>query len=75
MQVLAISLVTNRGVLDPGPRGDDKEIEGSSQEQLVHFMQHGKATHAEVLDTGEEAALDVQVGLLTVCNVIDVNSF
>ena len=63
MRVLALSLVTNRAVLDRGPRGDDVEIEGSSQEQLVHVMQHGKASHAEVLDVGNEAALDVQVGL------------
>lgn len=63
MRVLALSLVTNKAVLDPGPRGDDVEIKESSQEQLVQVMQHGKATHSDVLDAGKEAALDVQVGL------------
>ena len=63
MRVLALSLVTNRGVLDPGPRGDDLDMEGSNQEQLVHVMQHGKATHSEVLEAGKEAALDMQVRL------------
>ena len=75
MRVLALSLVTNRGVLDPGPRGDDVEIDGSNQEQLVHVMQHGKATHAEVLDAGKEAALDVQVGLFSFGNASYANIF
>lgn len=65
MRVLALSLVTNRAILDPGPRGDDVKIEGSSQE-LVQVMQHGKATHAEVLDAGKEAALDVQQLMLLI---------
>lgn len=63
MRVLALSLVTNRAVLDPGPRGDDVELEGSSQEELVHLMEHGKATHTEVLDAGNEAAFYLQVRL------------
>lgn len=75
MRVLALSLVTNRGVLDPGLRGDDVEIESSSQEQLVHVMQDGKATHAEVLEAGKEAALDVQVGYSNLCSESFVNSF
>lgn len=67
MRILALSLVTNRGVLDPGPRGDDVEIESSNLEELVHVMQGGKATHTEVLDAGKEAALDVQVRLSSFC--------
>ena len=61
LRVLALSLVTNRAVLDPGPRGDDVDVQGASEEQLAHVMQHGKATHAEVLEVGNEAALDMQV--------------
>lgn len=73
MRVLALSLVTNRGVLDPGPRGDEVATDGSNQEQLIHVMQQGKATHAEVLDAGKEAALDVQVGLSGFGNASYVN--
>lgn len=73
MRVLALSLVTNRAVVDPGPRGDDLEIDSSSQEQLVYIMQHGKATHSEVLDAGKEAALDVQVRLSSFCGATYTN--
>lgn len=71
MRVLALSLVTNRAVLDPGPRGDDVELEGSSQEQLVNLMEHGKANHAEVLDAGKESALYLQVRLSRLVSSLD----
>lgn len=63
MRVLALSIVTNKAVLEPGPRGDDIDIETASPAQLAHVMQRGKATHDEVLDVGNDAALDVQVSL------------
>ena len=61
IRVLAISLVTNRALLEAGPRGDDFEIQGSSHQDLTKAIQKGKANHDEVLDAGEKAAKEVQV--------------
>lgn len=60
MRVLALSLVTNIAVLDAGPRGDDVQIEGLSQEQMTKTIEKGKATHEEVLDAGAKAAAVIQ---------------
>lgn len=60
MRVLALSLVTNNVVLDAGPRGDDIEIEGLSQEQITRTIEKGKANHEEVLDAGAKAAVILQ---------------
>lgn len=61
MRVLAISLVTNKALLEAGPRGDDMQIQGSSHQDLTKAIQKGKANHDEVLDAGEKAARIVQV--------------
>ena len=61
MKVLAISLVTNNAVLDAGPRGDDREIQSSNQQDLIEMIAKGKANHDEVLDAGRKAVEDVQV--------------
>lgn len=61
IRVLAISLVTNKALLEAGPRGDDFEIQGSSHQDLTKALQKGKASHDEVLDAGEKAAKEVQV--------------
>ena len=61
IRVLAISLVTNKALLEAGPRGDDFEIQGSSHQDLTKAIQKGKANHDEVLDAGEKAAKEVQV--------------
>ncbi len=61
MRVLALSLVTNKAILDPGPRGDDEKMEGMNQNELTKISESGKANHAEVLDAGREAAWDFQV--------------
>ena len=63
MRVLALSLVTNNAVLEPGPRGDDIALQGSSGRELNKVIEKGKATHEEVLDAGQKAAADVQVRL------------
>ena len=60
MRVLAISLVTNKAVLEAGPRGDDVQIRGSSCQDLSKAIGKGKASHEEVLDAGEKAATEVQ---------------
>lgn len=65
MRVLALSLVTNKALLDRGPRGDDLNLEGASQQELLQLNQLGKANHAEVLDAGTEAASDMQVRFLS----------
>lgn len=60
MRVLAISLVTNKALLEAGPRGDDAQIQGASRQDLTNAIAKGKANHDEVLYAGEEAAGDVQ---------------
>lgn len=61
VRVLALSLVTNKVVLEPVPRGDDNLLTGKRAEELDAIMQEGKANHQEVLDAGRSAAIDMQV--------------
>jgi purine-nucleoside phosphorylase len=60
IRILAFSLVTNKVVLESGPRGDDEIIQDMTKEQLDHHLSQGKANHQEVLDAGREAARDMQ---------------
>ena len=60
IRVLAISIVTNKALLEAGPRGDDLQIQGSSHQDLMKVIQRGKANHDEVLDAGDKAAKEVQ---------------
>ncbi|KAK0513047.1 hypothetical protein JMJ35_005064 [Cladonia borealis] len=60
MRVLALSLVTNNAVLDPGPRGDETSIQDSRGQDLKRAIEKGKANHEEVLEAGQKAAADVQ---------------
>ncbi|EWC45089.1 putative purine nucleoside phosphorylase [Drechslerella stenobrocha 248] len=55
MRILAMSLVTNKAVLEPGPRGD-AQVEGDVQ----NIMEEGAANHLEVLEAGKMAANDMQ---------------
>ncbi len=61
MRVLAISLVTNKALVEAGPRGDDIQIQDSSRQDLTKAIEKGKANHDEVLDAGEEAAGEIRV--------------
>ena len=61
IRVLAISLVTNKALLEAGPRGNDLQIQDSSLQDLTIAIEKGKANHDEVLDAGEKAAGEVQV--------------
>jgi purine-nucleoside phosphorylase len=61
MRVLALSLVTNKAVLAPAPRGDDHCLENSTASELNNILQEGKANHDEVLEAGRLAADDMQV--------------
>ena len=60
MRVLAFSLVTNKAVLDSTVRADNRELEGMSREELEAYLGRGRADHAEVLEAGREAAVDMQ---------------
>ncbi|KAI9841287.1 MAG: hypothetical protein M1838_003650 [Thelocarpon superellum] len=60
LNVFALSLVTNNAVLEPGPRGNDSLVGGSSGQELARVMESGKASHEEVLHAGQDAAKDVQ---------------
>ncbi|KAL9096264.1 MAG: hypothetical protein Q9163_006459, partial [Psora crenata] len=62
MRVLALSLVTNNTVMDTGPRGDDPLIQNMDRQDLDLILGKAKADHREVLDAGQTAADDVQVG-------------
>lgn len=62
LRVLAMSLVTNAAVLAPGPRGDEVLDDSNAVSgQLNKVIEAGKANHVEVLETGFEAAADMQV--------------
>ncbi|OAX79261.1 purine nucleoside phosphorylase I, inosine and guanosine-specific [Emergomyces africanus] len=61
IKVLALSLVTNKAVLAPVPRGDDRLLQNSTVEELNTIVEEGKATHEEVLEAGRLAAIDMQV--------------
>lgn len=61
IRVLAMSLVTNCAVFEPGPLGNDPGIQGLDSEELIRVSAAGKANHQEVLDEGVKAAQDMQV--------------
>lgn len=61
MRVLAFSLVTNKAVLEAGPRGDAAEIQEMSETELLEYLSKGRANHEEVLEAGRVAAQDMQV--------------
>ena len=61
IRVLAMSLVTNSAVLEPGPAGNDPSIQNMTPVELQTLSATGKADHKEVLDEGQKAAKDMQV--------------
>ena len=61
IRVLAVSLVTNNAILDPGPSGGDVAVEEMTETDAATVIGKGKANHQEVLDAGGEAARDMQV--------------
>ncbi|KAK2797599.1 hypothetical protein FQN51_008394 [Onygenales sp. PD_10] len=60
IKVLAMSLVTNKAVLSPVPRGDDRLLQSSTVDELNTIVEEGKANHEEVLEAGRNAAVDMQ---------------
>lgn len=68
VRVIALSLVTNIAVLQPGMRGDDPIASEAKSERLAQALATGKANHEEVLQAGEEASQDLQVKHRTRCS-------
>lgn len=68
LPVLAMSLVTNKAVMEPGPRGDDPSLSSADPSRLADLLDVGKANHEEVLQAGRDSAKDMQV-LLSMCCV------
>lgn len=62
IRVLALSLVTNKAVLDPVPHGDDSSVQELDPQSSKRIIEAGKANHKEVLEASQKAAADVQVG-------------
>ncbi|KAJ5677464.1 uncharacterized protein N7477_003097 [Penicillium maclennaniae] len=60
LRVLAFSLVTNKAVLAPVPRGDELLLQDKDAGELTAILEEGKAGHEEVLEAGRTAALDMQ---------------
>jgi purine-nucleoside phosphorylase len=71
IRVLAFSLVTNKAVLEAGPRGDDETIAGFNAAELNEYLSKGRANHEEVLEAGRLAAEDMQVShsQTSLCNM------
>lgn len=61
LRVLAFSLVTNKAVLSPAPRGDENLLQNKPAGELNAMLEEGKAGHDEVLEAGRTAAFDMQV--------------
>lgn len=73
MRVLAFSLVTNKAVVSPVPRGDDEELQKLTESELTDYLAKGKANHEEVLLAGKEAAVKMQVrNFFTIINTADI---
>lgn len=60
IRILAMSLVTNSAVLEPGPRGDSLLVAEMGEEELKSALGAGAANHEEVLEAGAAAAKDLQ---------------
>jgi purine-nucleoside phosphorylase len=61
VRVLAMSLVTNAAVMDPGPRGDAILLAESNETELYNMLKEGKANHEEVLEASRNAAQQIKV--------------
>ncbi|PWY63709.1 inosine guanosine and [Aspergillus heteromorphus CBS 117.55] len=75
IRVLALSLVTNKAVFAPIPRGDAHILQGKSMTELDAMLQEGKANHEEVLEAGRSAATNMQKLIVqTVANIFNPSS-
>ncbi|KAE9374883.1 purine nucleoside phosphorylase I, inosine and guanosine-specific [Stipitochalara longipes BDJ] len=60
VRVLAMSLVTNVVVMDPGPRGDAILLAESNEAELSDMLKEGKADHEDVLEASRNAAQEIK---------------
>lgn len=74
LRVLAISLVTNKAVLEPALAGNAVSIRAMSRSDLDKLSEAGKADHQEVLDTGKAAANDMQVRVIPIAVLKSTNN-
>jgi len=71
VRILAMSLVTNAVVMDPGPRGDAAILAESTETDLSDLLKKGKANHEEVLETSRHAAEEIKVcSIRAQCSII-----
>ena len=61
IKVLAMSLVTNNAVLDPGPKGNDESFSSATNKEMEEALDKGKANHEEVLEASKYAAEEIKV--------------
>ena len=61
IRVLALSLVTNKAVLDVAPKGSEAYYHQLNSESLMELTGKGKADHEEVLQVGHQAGSDMKV--------------
>ena len=61
INVLAMSVVTNRAQLEPGPKGDDPSIQTMTRQLLQRENEDGMANHKEVLEVGMQTEYIMQV--------------
>ena len=65
LRIVAISLVTNKALLDRGPSGHDLNIQKSPRDDLLKVSAEGKANHDEVIEASNEASSCLQVSVLS----------
>ena len=70
LEVLVISLVTNKVVIEEGPKGADALEDGKNDNEAENANQEGKATHEEVLEAGNAAASDLRELIVEFCKDI-----
>ena len=61
IRVLALSLVTNKAVMDVGPKGNEAYGHQLNLESLMELIDKEKADHEEVLQVGHQAGSDMKV--------------
>jgi len=69
VRILAMSLVTNSAVMDPGPRGDALILAESDETELSHMLEKGKANHEEVLESSRHAAEEIKKLIIKIVEV------
>jgi purine-nucleoside phosphorylase len=64
IRVLALSIVTNKCILEPPIPGNEPLVQTMTEEGLEELISQGRANHGEVLKAANEAAQILQVSCL-----------